>query len=403
VSCLSLLHCSNIGFVNDRILNVISIILISFDPFSSASVLGEYVAAVGWGAMADKRGPGSISWAASVLFFLGYGLLGWRYKVSLATQQELMRAGIEYTAPSHQWIWLSFYYFLAGCATAASYFSAIIASTKSLPARHSGLAIGVPCAVFGLSPLFLSILATFFTEEKNQPVGSPNFMGTMGKDEELDPGKWLIFLAIFLAVVNAIGGMGLKVIPWIEDGDEEISEDGEESEESVAREGESSTNASQISLTEEAEQEVPCERTRMLPPNAQIPVPHVLVGIVPGELKTTPINKPSKHAPTKHQVEDQDFHSVSTLLRQPQFWLFGFVIFASIGPCEMVMASLGSIVESLLGRPTATTAAYATDKSVMMSLTRVLVTTGKGVILHDGRALGLRRLHVQVLSIANTL
>lgn len=94
---------------------------------------GEYASAVGWGWLADRRGPGSVSWAAAVLFGVGYGMMGWRYNISV----EMEREGLD--LPPLQWLWLAGYYFLSGCATAASYFASIITATKSYPARHSGL------------------------------------------------------------------------------------------------------------------------------------------------------------------------------------------------------------------------------------------------------------------------
>ena len=94
---------------------------------------GEYASAPLWGWLADRRGPGSVSWAAALLFFVGYGMLGWRYAVSV----ELQRQGLP--LPPGQLIWLSSYNLLTGCATAASYFSSLLSSTKSYPARHSGL------------------------------------------------------------------------------------------------------------------------------------------------------------------------------------------------------------------------------------------------------------------------
>lgn len=84
--------------------------------------------------MCDKRGPGAVSWAAAVLFGVGYGALGWSYQVGV----ERERQGLE-SAEGSGWMLLAFCYFLAGCATSASYFSSIITSTKSLPTRHSGL------------------------------------------------------------------------------------------------------------------------------------------------------------------------------------------------------------------------------------------------------------------------
>lgn len=103
------------------------------NALASSAILTEYASATVWGALADKRGPGAASLAAGILFAAGWGMLGWRYNASV----EMTRNNIP--LPDGQWIFLCFYYALVGCATAASYFGAIISSTKSAPARHSGL------------------------------------------------------------------------------------------------------------------------------------------------------------------------------------------------------------------------------------------------------------------------
>ncbi|KAL8287494.1 hypothetical protein RQP46_003352 [Phenoliferia psychrophenolica] len=206
---------------------------------ASAAIFGEYASAPVWGWLADRRGPGSVSFMAALLFAFGYGMLGWRYNVSV----ELQRRGLP--LPPGQLIWLSGYNFAAGS------------------------------------------LATFFTSSSTEAT-------TFGvSNGELDPGRWLLFLAALLATVNTFGGTVVRAPPALFESSQPLS----------------------------------------------------------------------------------------TFLRDPTFWLFGLAILLSIGPCEMVMASLGGVVESLLG----------------FHIT-------KGAIAPDtaSRALGLRRLHVQIISIANT-
>lgn len=166
----------------------------------------------------------------------------------------------------------------------------------------STLAIGVPLSVFGLSPLFLSYLASAFT--------SPNEDGV----NEINPGEYLIFLAIFLAIINAISALGLKVVPW-EDDEEEIS-----------------------------------ERTPLL---------------TESDSTTTPL-------------KSSNSQSISEYISQPTFWILGSIMVLATGPCEMTFASLGSIVESLLGVHIANTSREST-------------------------ALILRQQHVRVISVSNTV
>lgn len=93
------------------------------------------MSAAGWGWVCDKRGPGAVSWAAAFLFGVGYGALAWSYQGAV----EAERRGVDVAELGKGWMLLAVWYFLAGCATSASYFSSIITSTKSLPTRHSGL------------------------------------------------------------------------------------------------------------------------------------------------------------------------------------------------------------------------------------------------------------------------
>ncbi|SCV67620.1 BQ2448_5231 [Microbotryum intermedium] len=326
------------------------------NALASASILGEYVSAGVFGALTDRKGPGATSFAAACLFGTGYGLLGWRYLVSARMAKE----GVE--LPQGQWIFLCAYYFLAGAGTAASYFSAIIAATKSTPSRHSGLgtdyyefttAIGLPCSIFGLSPLFLSTLAPYFTSRASE------LTRVKGVNEELDPGKWLLFFAGFLFLVNLYSSFTLKEIPCEEAVDITVQDSG-----TGSVDGESGG--------------MPSERSRLLP---------------------STIADVAKNNDDKALVRQ----SFSTLLSTPTFWLFGAVIFLATGPCEMVMASLGGIVESLLGVHTLGDGALSSSPSKASTLLIALVSSSTLKGASDTRALALRRLHVQTLSAANTI
>lgn len=66
------------------------------------------------------------------------------------------------------------------------YFSSLFAASKIFP-KHSGVASGASMALFGLSPLFLSVIAsTWFTDPSTQILNVARFTG---------------FLSIFSAVV----------------------------------------------------------------------------------------------------------------------------------------------------------------------------------------------------------
>lgn len=78
-----------------------------------------------------------------------------------------------------------------------SYFSSLFAASKAFPA-HPGFASGFSMCIFGLSPLFLSLIAsTFFT---NAHSG-------------LDVTNFLTFLAVITGLVYVLGAFILRALP----------------------------------------------------------------------------------------------------------------------------------------------------------------------------------------------
>ncbi|BGP14468.1 hypothetical protein JCM10213_004590 [Rhodosporidiobolus nylandii] len=310
---------------------------------ASAAILGEYALAAPFGALADKRGPGAVSLAAAALFLAGFGGVGWRIRAGEAANE----GGRE--TWGGEWILLLFCYFLVGCGTAASYFCAMISCTKSAPARHSGLAIGVPCAVFGLSPLFLSSLASFFTT----PLASPNH------PSELDAASYLLFLAVFLALVNGIGAALIKNLPWEENLESRIVD---------------------------ALEQPAADRGRLAASSADSRVRQSSHGLDPED--RTPDERSSLlgHLPSPSSASDED-QSLRAFASTASFWLLGGAIFLSTGPGEMYMASLGQVLESLV-QPVAGGFAPLHFPSFTPTITS---------------ALALRKRHIALLSVSNTL
>lgn len=74
---------------------------------ASCIILGEYATAPLFGSLVDRRGPGAVSSCAAVLFAIGWGMLSWRYDVSV----DLEKRGHQYRG---QWLFLAAYAFLAG-------------------------------------------------------------------------------------------------------------------------------------------------------------------------------------------------------------------------------------------------------------------------------------------------
>ncbi|BGP38512.1 hypothetical protein JCM10450v2_002460 [Rhodotorula kratochvilovae] len=266
---------------------------------ASSAILGEYALAAYFGALADKRGPGAVSFVAAALFAAGFGTLVWRY------EQAQTGGGAIWDG---EWLVLAFCWFLVGCGTAASYFSGIISLAKSTPSRHSGLAIGVPCAVFGLSPLFLSTIASFFTTASDAP----------NHGDELEVGKYLASLGILLTLVNLVGGFLVKELPWAENIDKPFVDAVEPFD--ADRLGPSGTDSGFVASSTSSVDEPASERTALLKRNGAAS-PAI----------------PAQSEPLR------------AFITTASFWLLGGVVFLATGPAEMYMASLGAIVSSLAG------------------------------------------------------
>ncbi|GAA5925803.1 hypothetical protein JCM3775_001504 [Rhodotorula graminis] len=304
---------------------------------ASSAILGEYALAAYFGSLADRRGPGAVSFVSAALFAAGFSGLVWRYKLALSRELE--------GAPPHdaEWVVVASCWFFVGCGTAASYFAGIISLAKSTPARHSGLAIGVPCAVFGLSPLFLSSVASFFTTASSVD----------GRRDMLDVAKYLTCIGVLLTFVNLVGGFLIQELPWGENldkpfvnvvepfgnGDDECGVDQYAPDSGFNSSATRPVGADQVST----------ERTALLGAST-----------TPSSSVTTPSG------------------SLRALISSSSFWLLGAVVLLATGPCEMYMASLGSVVSSLSRLPALHAAAPIS-------------------------ALALRKRHIAVISVVNTL
>ncbi|THH01995.1 hypothetical protein EW145_g6815 [Phellinidium pouzarii] len=241
-----------------------------------AGMIGQYPFAAFVGKAIDLYGPWSCSLASSVLFSLGFGLFA----------HEIYKTLDDIAAPSKSsFERLTLYYFLAGLGTVTSYFSSLFAASKNFP-EYIGIASGVTMAIFGLSPVFFSLIAsTFFTDE-----GS-----------ELDVMHFITFMAILTGVVHLIGAINLQTT--------------------------SLTTAEIVSGHEDAEDEeniseqTADERTSLITPKKL----NVQVTVVPIE----------------HN------QSLIDILNDRYFWLLGLALIICVGSCEMIMSNLGSIVMTL--------------------------------------------------------
>ncbi|OBZ75977.1 putative transporter MCH1 [Grifola frondosa] len=115
-----------------------------------AGMAGQYPFAALVGKALDRYGPRACSLAASVFFSLGYGLFAW----------EIANTPDTITQPSaSSFRHLVIFFGMIGLGTVLSYFALVFAATKTF-AHYIGIASGTSMALFGLSPLLLSVLAS---------------------------------------------------------------------------------------------------------------------------------------------------------------------------------------------------------------------------------------------------
>ncbi|THU92180.1 MFS general substrate transporter [Dendrothele bispora CBS 962.96] len=151
-----------------------------------AGMAGQYPFSSIVGKAIDKYGSRICSLAAALAFSVAFGLSAWEIKsasdsLSLSNDASARR--------------LTLYFAFLGLGTVLSYFSFVFAASKTFPAYIS-IASGTTMALFGLSPLFLSSLAsTFFTNS----------------DSSLDIVSFLVFMTIFAGVSHLLGAVALDV------------------------------------------------------------------------------------------------------------------------------------------------------------------------------------------------
>ncbi|KZT26282.1 MFS general substrate transporter [Neolentinus lepideus HHB14362 ss-1] len=240
-----------------------------------AGMVGQYPFAAIVGKCIDKYGPWACSLIASILFSSSFG----SFSLEIAkTADDVLQP----SASSFQR--LTVFFFMAGLGTVFSYFSALFAASKNFP-DYIGVASGATMALFGLSPLFLSVIAsTFFTNP----------------DAGLQVSSYLMCLAVLVGLVNLCGAVILR-----------------SSKKSVQDREESGAETSQ----QVQDVEEPDERAPLLPgkaPTATIDVSTVDEGA-----------------------------TVVDLLKNRHFWVLVMITLLVCGACEMIMSNTGSIVLSL--------------------------------------------------------
>ncbi|PWN29727.1 MFS general substrate transporter [Jaminaea rosea] len=143
------------------------------------AVLGEYLTAAIWGALADAKGPRLLSGAAAIMFFVGYQCMAYADVVALDAQRQAI-GGPEPKMAKGSFLVTLIAFTAIGSGVAASYFSAVTASTRVFRSRP-GLAIAGPLTLFSLSSLFLTSLGTqFFSDEATGDLDASGFLSFLG-------------------------------------------------------------------------------------------------------------------------------------------------------------------------------------------------------------------------------
>lgn len=274
-----------------------------------AAMVGQYATAVPVGKVLDRYGPRCSSLLASIMLSVGYGLFALEYS---RTPERI--EGASPSAFAH--LVLSFGFL--GVGTLFSYFALLFAATKTFP-QYMGFATGTSLAIFGTSPLFLSMIVSRLFSTTSSGV---------------DVARFFVFMAILTGTVNFLGALilpgprtNIVLAPRPLDGPIIGSEYAED---------------------RFVDQD---ERTSLLAPSVKS-VANVVVVPAP---------------------EPDDLAAID-LLKEPSFWVLALIVSLVVGAAEMIKSNIGLVVLSL------STASGAQDISrqvqviaVSDTLTRLLV------------------------------
>ncbi|KAJ9123953.1 hypothetical protein QFC22_000744 [Naganishia vaughanmartiniae] len=392
-----------------------------------AGVCGTYLMAAPIGRLCDVKGPRFASMLSAVLSFLGYQ--GFAYILSRGTvpfvQSDEFNPDLDKQATP---IVLAFAYFLVGAAAIGSYFSALTTATLNFP-KFPTLALSIPLSFLGLSSLFLSSLGriTWFQDSL------PNEEHT----RELNPVKFLRMLGIMIPLVNIFAAMFLIVIPpsipqdllQQDEIDPDMIEDMDASDATftVNDVGEETMQRPDLSASFMSYRSAVSEDLRHLTERTPLLIggPEALYAAVREEEGLpTPTRSRSHSKASSHRVprtailsgmQDGDALENQTeeirgiehvhwntkmLLKNKGLWGFGAILVLAIGPAEMTLTSIGSILDSILASSSRQHINLLSDFLAMQGSNpaRLLITaTSKST------ALALRSKHILYLSISSTL
>ncbi|CDO72862.1 hypothetical protein BN946_scf185002.g47 [Trametes cinnabarina] len=201
---------------------------------------------------------------------------------------------------------------MIGLATVCSYFSLVFAATKSFP-QYIGIASGTSMSIFGLSPFFLSLVASeYFT-----PPG-----------RTLDVASFFAFMAMLTGVVHVFSTLVFRTTP--------ITQESPDDERRVGEGPSTSAGPSEaVGASEEAE------------PLLAKPKDSTIVRVV--------------------RVQEPQHGSTLDLFKDPYFWILCLWMLLVVGAAEMVVSNLGSIVLTLPSSTSSDTTANVSRQVRLLS------------------------------------
>ncbi|KAG9046947.1 putative monocarboxylate transporter mch1 [Tulasnella sp. UAMH 9824] len=152
-----------------------------------AALIGQYPFAAVAGELVDRVGTWACSAIAALVFGIGYGVFAWMAGTHVTPETPLSPLAFRIMVAS---------YFMLGIGEVFSYFSAMFTAAKEFP-LHNGLATGITLALFGLSPLFLSLPSDLFLSAT----------GTV------DAQSYIIFVGSLATATHFISIFGLRGSP----------------------------------------------------------------------------------------------------------------------------------------------------------------------------------------------
>ncbi|KAH0826915.1 MFS general substrate transporter [Lanmaoa asiatica] len=272
-----------------------------------AGMMGQYPFSAFVGKILDHYGAWACSLIAACLFSAGFGLFA----------NEISKSPDVITQSSISIFRnLVIFFFIGALGTVFSYFSSVFAASKNFP-NYIGIAAGTSMALLGLSPTFLSILASRYFSSSNGDINIIQF---------------LQFLAILCGCVHLVGGFTLHIIPSVPE--EELK-----------------------SATLASDPEVPNERTTLLSNRTN--------------------GNDNEHDQVQDDVvsvsdESKDSkNSTLDVLSDHTFWALVFIAFVVLGSCEMIISNIGTIVLSLPNQTSIIHSFVDSPSTVLMTATQV--------------------------------